>query len=256
MPSSGVSPLNEDQIADRGARLARRDDREYREYLREEQRGQPGCPARAVVLDQRTHATRQRSTADDPERHGTPGNPGVRSRLALVLAMACLSLTVVRLAAAEIIDRVAAVVDAQVITLSDVTAALRFGFVQPQAGADPIRSALDQLVERQLMLAEVERYGPPEPSPAAIDEAVAAVRARFGSPSQLATALAQSGLADDQLRRRMRDDLRIRSYLDQRFASAGQAADPERRESLIREWMAGLRRRADVTILYEPPDSR
>src|SRR5881275_2005016 len=29
----------------RGARLARRDDREYREYLREEQRSQPGCIA-------------------------------------------------------------------------------------------------------------------------------------------------------------------------------------------------------------------
>src|SRR5687767_4878187 len=29
----------------RGARLARRDDREYREYLREEQRRQPGCIA-------------------------------------------------------------------------------------------------------------------------------------------------------------------------------------------------------------------
>jgi len=27
--------LNEDQIAERGARMARRDDREYREYLRE-----------------------------------------------------------------------------------------------------------------------------------------------------------------------------------------------------------------------------
>jgi hypothetical protein len=52
------STLNEDQIAERGARRARRDDREYREYLREEQRRQPGCPAREVVLDQRGRATR------------------------------------------------------------------------------------------------------------------------------------------------------------------------------------------------------
>ena len=55
--SSGPSTLNEDQIAERGARMARRDDREYREYLREEQRRQPGCPAREVVLDQRGRAT-------------------------------------------------------------------------------------------------------------------------------------------------------------------------------------------------------
>jgi hypothetical protein len=49
--------LNEDQIAERGARLARRDDREYREYLREEQRRQMECPAREVVRDQRIQAT-------------------------------------------------------------------------------------------------------------------------------------------------------------------------------------------------------
>src|SRR5437763_10065804 len=68
--ASGLSTLNEDQIAERGARMARRDDREYPEYLREEQRRQPrgpqrgirvgvetGCPAREVVLDQRGQAT-------------------------------------------------------------------------------------------------------------------------------------------------------------------------------------------------------
>jgi len=36
MRASGLSALKKDQIAERGARLARRDDREYREYLREE----------------------------------------------------------------------------------------------------------------------------------------------------------------------------------------------------------------------------
>ena len=56
--TGGPSMLNEGQIAERGARLARRDDREYREYLKEEQRSQPGCPAREVVLDQRVRATR------------------------------------------------------------------------------------------------------------------------------------------------------------------------------------------------------
>jgi len=55
--ASGLYRLNEDQIAERGARMARRDDREYREYLRKEQRSQPGCPAREVVLDQPIQAT-------------------------------------------------------------------------------------------------------------------------------------------------------------------------------------------------------
>ena len=45
--------------------MARRDDREYREYLREEQRSQPGCPAREVVLDQPIQATS--TTLLDPQ---------------------------------------------------------------------------------------------------------------------------------------------------------------------------------------------
>ena len=63
--TSGLSTLNEDQIAERGARLARRDDREYREYLSEEQRSQTGCPAREAVLDQRGQATS--TTLLDPQ---------------------------------------------------------------------------------------------------------------------------------------------------------------------------------------------
>ena len=57
MFGSGLYTLNKYQIAERGARMTRRVDREYREYLREEQRSQPGCPAREVVLDQRGQAT-------------------------------------------------------------------------------------------------------------------------------------------------------------------------------------------------------
>jgi hypothetical protein len=37
-PLSGLYPVNRQCLSERGARLARRDDREYREYLREEQR--------------------------------------------------------------------------------------------------------------------------------------------------------------------------------------------------------------------------
>jgi hypothetical protein len=46
--TSGLYPLNKYQIPERGARMARRDDRAYREYVREEQRRQPGCPARKM----------------------------------------------------------------------------------------------------------------------------------------------------------------------------------------------------------------
>ena len=80
---SGLSTLNKYQIAERGARMARRDDREYREYLREEQRSQPGCPAREVVLDQRGQATRWRSRRRDSQSQRTfePGHVPVSVEL-------------------------------------------------------------------------------------------------------------------------------------------------------------------------------
>ena len=46
------------QVRERGARMARRDEREYREHLREEQRRQPGCPARELCCESLIRDTR------------------------------------------------------------------------------------------------------------------------------------------------------------------------------------------------------
>src|SRR5687768_17366957 len=78
-------------------------------------------------------------------------------------------------ARAEIIDRVLAVVDGQIVTLSDARAALRFGLVPADVSADPIGAAMQRLIDRRLTLAEVERYAPPEPPQAAVDAGVLAI---------------------------------------------------------------------------------
>src|SRR5690349_24030431 len=139
---------------------------------------------------------------------------------------------------AETIDRVLAVVAGQLVTLSDVTAARDLGLVRAD-GPDPVRTALTALIDRQLMLVEVDRYAPPEPTDAAVDRELAAVRARVGSPAAFDAALARSGIELSHLRQTIREDLRIRAYLDQRFGSG-------ERESAVDEWVAGLRRRASV----------
>ena len=76
-------------------------------------------------------------------------------------------------ARAEVIDRILAVVDTQIITLSDVRAALRFGLVPEDVSTDPTGAILQRLVDRRLMLVEVDRYAPPEPSEAAVNASVA-----------------------------------------------------------------------------------
>ncbi|MGE5816080.1 MAG: hypothetical protein ACM36C_16440 [Acidobacteriota bacterium] len=203
--------------------------------------------------------------------------------LVLVIATSATSVTSIS-AAPVVIDRVLAVVSGSIITLSDVNGAIALGVVNVAGAVDPVRSGLDQLIERSLMLAEVERYAPPEPPAAEIDARVQALRARAGSGAQLQQTLAAVGVGDDRLRTIARDDLRLQNYLNQRFAatvppsddevlryyrehqgdfardgvpqplSAVEAdvrsrLDAERRAALVDEWLRQLRLRADVLIV-------
>jgi len=148
---------------------------------------------------------------------------------------------------AETIDRVLAVAGGNLIMLTDVTAARDLQLQTADGAADPIRAILAKLIDRELVLAEVDRYAPPEPAPAEIDREVERVRARFGSQAEFDAALQQSGIDEKHLRETLRQDLRMRAYLDRRFAAAA-----DRRNAMVEEFMAGLRRRGDVIDLYLP----
>jgi hypothetical protein len=149
---------------------------------------------------------------------------------------------------AETIDRVLAVVSGQIITLTDVTAARELGLQSADSSGDPVRAILVKLIDRALMLNEVERYGPPEPPADLVERELASIRARLGDRAAFEAALERSGIDENHLRDVVRQDLRIRAYLDQRFT----ATDP-RRQALIDEWVASLRRRGDVVDLYSAP---
>jgi hypothetical protein len=151
---------------------------------------------------------------------------------------------------AETIDRVLAVVAGQLIMLSDVTAVRALGIVEPAPGGDPIGSVLARLIDRELMLAEVDRYAPPEPDAADIDREVAVVRARFASQKAFDDTLARSGFDVTHVREIVRQNQRLRAYLEQRFTVPDN--DAGRRQSVIDEWVAGLRRRTPVLNLYKP----
>ncbi|HET9833843.1 MAG TPA: hypothetical protein VFP91_19105 [Vicinamibacterales bacterium] len=153
-------------------------------------------------------------------------------------------------ATAETIDRVLAVVAGQLIMLSDVNAVRDLGIVTVGPDSpDPTAEVLARLIDRELMLAEVDRYAPPEPDPADIDRDVAAVRARFATQKAFDDVLVRSGFDATHVRELVRQNLRLKAYLDQRFAIAG--ADASRRQMLIDEWVAGLRRRTPAVNLYK-----
>jgi hypothetical protein len=201
-------------------------------------------------------------------------------------ALAALLLVAGTASGAEIIDRVLAVAAGQLIMMSDVAAARELGLVPAEEAADPTREILSQLIDRALVLAEVERYAPPEPTAAAVDRELATVRARFASPEDVQKTLARVGIDERHLRETLRQNLRIRAYVAQRFTVSApteedigryyrdhaerftragvrapfeevrpqvvEAVDAERRRSLVTEWLEGLRRRGDVIDLYLP----
>jgi peptidyl-prolyl cis-trans isomerase SurA len=186
---------------------------------------------------------------------------------------------------AEVIDRILAVVDTQIVTLSDARAALRFALVPEDVSADPIAAVLQRLIDRRLMLAEVDRYAPPEPTPAAVDAAVAVIERRFKDTLEMEIALNQSAMSREELRRYVRDTLRLETYFQQRFSTVVQPSEDEilryyrehaadftvsgklqpleaaresvrtavireQRDVLVRQWVEGLRRRGAVQVLY------
>jgi len=206
----------------------------------------------------------------------------VRSRPVFALAFAIVAMLVradVAIDAQVLLDRVLAMVNGTPVMLSDVRAGLGMGFLV--AREDELPLAVEQWIQRRLLLTEVERFPPREPEAVAIDEEDARIRARIGA--SFTAFVAQTGLDDRQLRQSARDTLRIRAYLDQRFGANVQVSDEdarayyaahpqefvrdgalvpfeqaeamvheraaiERRQATIEQWVADLRQRADVVV--------
>jgi hypothetical protein len=122
------------------------------------------------------------------------------------------------------IDRVLATVDTHVITLSDVRGVRALGLVAAGTPGEATGAVLDALIDRRLVLAEVERYQPPEPDPAAVERGVAAVRAAHAASYE--SALLTSGLDEGFVRQWVRNELRIETYIAQRFAGGRSTRQP------------------------------
>jgi hypothetical protein len=180
----------------------------------------------------------------------------------------------------EVLDRTLALVGGQPITLSDARAAIALGLLE-----DPKASLADvtmRLVDRALVLREVQRYAPPTPEESLVESRLAAIRQRLGGSFN--ATLEAHGLTETRVRGWIRDDLRTQAYLAQRFASASLPSESEvaavynrqraefdksgltfeqaaaivrdrlieeRRRELVVDWVADLRRRTDVVIIEQ-----
>lgn len=152
----------------------------------------------------------------------------------------------------QLLDRTLAVVHGQAITLADVRTLQALGLLEGE-GAASVREAAGRLMDRALMLHEVERFAPPEPQEAAVQARLETVRAAAGSAAALERQLAEGGFDAPRLRAYVRDDLRLAAYLEQRFpgVSGGPAAEAAaaRRRALMAAWLDDLRARAQMLDL-------
>jgi hypothetical protein len=200
------------------------------------------------------------------------------------MSMWCALALLTTVAQPTLLDRTLALVGGQAITLSDARAAIALGLVDVPAGAEPIAAATTALVDRALVLREVQRYAPPAPAESEVDAKMEETRRRLPAGAALATVLRLHGLSETRLRAWLRDDLRTQAYLAQRFASAALPGDAEvsaaymrqraefdtagltfeqatplvrdrlvasRRAELVADWLSELRRRTDVVILSQ-----
>jgi len=140
--------------------------------------------------------------------------------------------------------------------------------------------AINQMIDRQLVLGEVARFLPPEPAAAAVEREVASLTTYAGA--RLPDVMASTGIDEARIREIARENLRIQAYLDQRFGAtvqlteeevagyyrihpeeftrsgalmpfteaeplARERAGAERRAMTIAQWMRDLRGRAEIS---------
>ena len=164
--------------------------------------------------------------------------------------------------AAQVLDRVLAVVSGQVILASDVRGVPRFSActsrglwnVRDREPAAREAAGLSRLIERRLALDEVNRYRQSAPPPARVERAVAAVQARFADPAAFARLLSMVGDRDgrsaaDPAGRYPHRRIRGGSFRTWRPADRGGVAHPLRRAPRA---FSGGRRAASVRVRARP----
>lgn len=187
-------------------------------------------------------------------------------------------LTAAAVHAQQLLDRIVARVNGTAITLTDVNAAIVLGIVGSSGDVDA--AAIEQMIDRHLVLSEVARFLPPEPDAAAISRETALLMTYAGA--RLAPVMASTGIDEARIREIARENLRIQAYLNQRFGVtiqlteeevaqyyrihpeeftrngmlmpfaeaapiARERAGAERRATTVGQWMRDLRSRAEIS---------
>jgi hypothetical protein len=145
-------------------------------------------------------------------------------RLVLFLLLAAMPLQTRASRAQEVIDRIVARVENDVILLSDIGQLAEYQiFVDGKAQSDD--QILEHLIDQWIVRTEAAAARFPQPSDQDVQRSLARLKRSFSSPEAFEERKKQSGLTDDEILRQLKSQLYLSNYLDSRFRAAIQIDD-------------------------------
>lgn len=126
-----------------------------------------------------------------------------------------------RLSAQEVIDRIVARVENDVILLSDIKDLQQYQELV-EGKSESENAILDRLIDQWIVRSEAELSRFPQPKEAEIDRGVARVASSFASQEEYEARKKQCGLSDSQVRKMVAGQLYLTNYLDSRFRPSAQ----------------------------------
>lgn len=125
------------------------------------------------------------------------------------------------LAAQEVVDRIVARVENDVILLSDIRALSRYQHLL-DGKSETDAQILDRLIDQWIVRSEADVSRSPHPSEPDIDRGLARVRDSFASEQEYEARKKQAELSDQDIRAMVASQLYLSNYLDSRFRSSVQ----------------------------------
>jgi hypothetical protein len=129
--------------------------------------------------------------------------------------------TATRMVGQEVVDRIVARVENDIILLSDVRELQEYqGLVNGKSESES--AIVDRLIDQWIVRSEAQLSRFPEPKSEEIDREVARVVKSFASPEEYEARKKQSGLNDAEVRKIVTARLYLDNYLDSRFRPSAQ----------------------------------
>lgn len=124
----------------------------------------------------------------------------------------------------QVIDRIVARVENEVILMSDVHQLAEYQiFVDGKAESDA--QILDRLIDQWIVRTEAAAARFPQPSDEDVERSLARLKRSFSTTESFEERQKQSGLTEDEIRRQLKSQLFLSNYLDSRFRASIQIDD-------------------------------